>query len=193
MGPPARSNVTQILVSLNAEETDREEANDRLFEAVYAELRRMADHLMQSERADHTLQPTALVHEAYLRLVDVSRVAWQDRSHFFRVAVRAMRRILVDHARGKAADKRGGDWARVTLDEASGLTPGLELEVIALDNALGKLAAMDERMSQLVEMRVFAGMEMQEIAHALGVSERTAYRDWEVAQRWLGRELDLSL
>jgi RNA polymerase sigma factor (TIGR02999 family) len=184
-----RGEITVLLDSLSHGDLEKAQATNRLFELVYAEMRRIAASLMNRERSGHTLQPTALVHEAYLRLVDQSRVRWEDRAHFFRIAVGAMRRILVDHARTRAADKRGGGWQRVTLDEAIGTDGGVEFEIVALDHALARLATMDDRMEQVVTMRVFGGMEMKEIAHALGVSERTVYDDWQVARRWLGREL----
>ena len=159
---------------------------------VYGELRRLANHYLQAERAGHTLQATALVHEAYMRLVDQTRVEWQGRTHFFAVAAKAMRRILVDHARSRLREKRGGDMQRVTLGEdvpprADGF---LDVEdVIALDEALTRLAELDPRQAAIVEQRVFAGSTVKEAAANLGVSLRTAEADWAHAKAWLAREL----
>jgi RNA polymerase sigma factor (TIGR02999 family) len=186
---PPRGRITLLLQAIYSEGDERARATDQLFELVYAEMRRIAGGLMHQEREGHTLQPTALVHEAYLRLIGQAEIHWQDRAHFFRIAVGAMRRILVEHARARAADKRGGGWQRVTFSEALQADGGNEFEVIELDSALSRLAAMDERMEQVVSMRVFGGMEMHAIAHVLGVSERTVYDDWSVARLWLGREL----
>jgi RNA polymerase sigma factor (TIGR02999 family) len=189
MDAPAKGEITLLLHTLGSDREDRATAAGRLFELVYSEMQRIAVGLMRRERDGHTLQPTALVHEAYMRLVDQTRIRWEDRAHFFRVAVAAMRRVLVDHARALATEKRGGGWQRVTLDEALAHDGGLEFEVIELDNALSRLGALDERMEQVVAMRAFGGMEIREIAHVLDVSERTVYGDWEMARRWLDQEL----
>ena len=144
---------------------------------------------MSNERANHTLQPTALVNEAYLKLVNAARVRWQGRAHFLRVAARAMRQILVNHATARAADKRGGDWTRITLDDEIAGSPNRVLEVLSLNEALEKLSRNDERMAQIVELRVFAGMPVREVAHVLGVSKRTVDSDWQFAKLWLADEL----
>jgi len=164
------------------------EALERLMGIVYAELRRLAAHYLSRERTGHTLQPTALVHEAYVRLID-QRVPWQGRTHFFGVAAQMMRRVLVDHARSRQAEKRGGDGERVTLSAAEGLaqTPGIDL--LALDAALEKLGALDERQARIVELRYFGGLTNEETALAIGVSAATVKREWTLARAWLKREL----
>jgi len=184
----ARAEITQILLDLRREDVDQATAADRLFEALYDELRRLAGRLLRDERRGHTLQPTALVHETYLRLVDDSRVEWEKRAHFLGIAASAMRQVLIDYARKRAAIKRGGAWRRVTFDDQIGL-PAPEMEILDLDRALSQLANMDMRMSRVVELRVFSGMTMGEIAHVLDVSERTVHNDWAVAKMWLAREL----
>jgi RNA polymerase sigma factor (TIGR02999 family) len=144
---------------------------------------------MRHERPDHTLQPTALVHEAYCRLVDQTRIEWQNRAHFFGIAARAMRQILIDRARKRAAVKRGGDLQRVTLDERLGIGVDPDIEIFELDNAMNQLARMDERMARVVELRIFGGMNVKEIAHVFGVTRRTIQNDWKVARMWLIHEL----
>jgi RNA polymerase sigma-70 factor, ECF subfamily len=185
--------VTHLLQDLDNREADRDGAAERLYAAVYAELHGIAAGLMRREREAHTLQPTALVHEAYLRLVDQTQGDWQNRAHFFGIAARAMRQILVDHARKHAADKRGGGWRRVTLDEQLAESVAgaqqLSLEILALHEALEQLARDDPRMAQVVELRVFAGLHAREAAHVLGVSKRTVDEDWRVARMVLGRAL----
>ncbi len=143
---------------------------------------------MREERPDHTLQPTALVNEAYCRLVDQKRMGWQNRAHFFGVAARAMRQILVDHLRKRNAAKRGGGLYRITLDDRLGVGCDRDMKVFELDEALTRLAGMDERMAKVVELRVFGGMTVEEVAHILGVSMRTVQNDWRVARMWLSRE-----
>ena len=184
----ARSDITRILLELEPESLRDPDRAGRLLEAVYPELRRLASSLMRRERADHTLQPTALVHEAYLKLVDQERCTWKDRAHFLGIAARAMRQILVDHARRHTAAKRGGGLQKVTLD---GMEPadGNPTELLALDDALEKFAAVDPRAARGVELRVFGGMTVAEIAHLLGVSKRTVDSDWAMARMWLGRTL----
>jgi RNA polymerase sigma factor (TIGR02999 family) len=184
-----RGEITLLLRSLSGAREPGREATDRLFELVYAEMRTMASRLMSRERAGHTLAATALVHEAYLKLVDQTNVHWEDRSHFLRVACTAMRRILVDYARALATDKRGGAWQRVTLDDPAQAAGAAEIEVIALDQALVRLGQLDTRMEHVVSMRAFGGLGIPEIARLLDVSERTVYADWEMARRWLDREL----
>ena len=165
---------------------------EQLVPIVYDELRRLAAYYLKSERPGQTLQATALVNEAYLRLVDQTRVEWQGRTHFFAVAAQAMRRILVDHARAKLRDKRGGGLQRVTfVDEAvPGIGSDHALEdIVALDEALTKLAEIDPRQAKLVEQRFFAGLSVEEAAEELGISKRTAEGDWTHAKAWLSRAL----
>lgn len=181
--------ITQILSSLARDAADSGAMASRLFELVYAELHRMAGALMRHERPGHTLQATALVNETYLRLVEDRPVEWKGRAHFFGIAATAMRRILVEHARERAAAKRGGGWERVTLDEEIARSGVSDAEILDLDVALTRLAEMDARSARVVELRIFAGMEMKEIALILGVSERTVHGDWHVARMWLAREL----
>jgi RNA polymerase sigma-70 factor (ECF subfamily) len=167
-----------------------ERALERLLPLVEAELRRLARSYMARERRGHTLQTTALVNEAYLRLVDSSRVRWQSRAHFFAVSATLMRRILVDAARARKQLKRGGDAIQVSLDEAMGLPGGPAADVIALDAALTALAAFDERKSKVVELRFFGGLTVEETAEVLKVSVMTVMRDWNLAKVWLLRELE---
>lgn len=163
---------------------------DRLLEVVYGELRRLAAHFMASERDDHTLQPTALAHEAWLRLVDQERVEWRGRAHFMAIAAQAMRRILVDHARGKARDKRGRGGRALALDpELLVADGGRGLDLIALDDALVKLHGLSEAQARLVELRFFGGLSMEEVAEVLGVSLSSSEREWRFARAWLLHEL----
>ncbi len=189
MAEPDRSEFTQILLSLQAAEGGDAAAVDRAFELVYDQLHYLATDLMRAERVDHTLQPTALVHEAYCRLVDKNRTGWQNQAHFFGIAGRAMREILVDHARRRSAAKRGGDWKCITLRDGLSIAAASDSEVIELDRALTRLGEFDERMARVVELRVFVGMTASEAAHVLGISRRTVQRDWLVAKMWLSREL----
>jgi RNA polymerase sigma factor (sigma-70 family) len=200
----------QITERLTAWATGDAAALDDVIRAVYRELRRMADHYLRLERPGHTLQPTALVHEAYLRMVDQTRVSWQNRAHFFGVAAQMMRRILVDHARTKHRDKRGGSAAKLSLDEALNLealnlealnlgglnlrglnlgglslSEGRETDLVALDDALESLAEIDARKSRVVELRFFGGLSVEETAEVLGVSPHTVMRDWKLAKAWL--------
>jgi RNA polymerase sigma factor (TIGR02999 family) len=179
-----RVEVTRLLLAWREGEAA---AGDALMEAVYAELRRMARGYLSRERSDHTLPPTALVHEAYLRLVDQRHVRWQNRAHFFAIAARVMRRILVDHARARASIKRGGGEP-VRLVEDGRLEP-LPIDILALDAALDRLAAIDSRQSQLVELRFFGGLTVEEAATVLSVAAVTVKRDWAMARAWLYREL----
>ncbi len=182
-------NVTEYLLNLNEDSILTAEVQPELWDAVYVELHAVASRLMNSERDDHTLQPTALVNEAYLRLVDQKQSSWQNRAHFFAIAARVMRRVLVDHARGKSRKKRGGDWRRVSLSESSHHEIAPVMELITLENALQRLAGLSERMVQVVELRIFGGLTMKEVAFTLGISKRTADDDWSVARQWLTREL----
>jgi RNA polymerase sigma factor, TIGR02999 family len=166
-------------------------AGERLLAAIYDELHRQAARAMRREGDAHTLQATAVVHEAYLRLVDQRRVEWRSRAHFFGVAAQMMRRVLVDHARARLADKRGGALQRVTLGHASaGSEPDADLDVLALHDALERLAALDPGQARLVELRYFGGLGIEDTAEALGVSPATVKREWAVARAWLRRELD---
>jgi RNA polymerase sigma factor (TIGR02999 family) len=161
------------------------EARDRVMEVVYLELRRRAAAYLRRERAGHTLQPTALVHEAYLRLVDQHAAAWQNRAQFFGVASQIMRRILVDRARARKTAKRSGQWARVTLDESLAKHQSRDVDVLDLDAALTDLATFDARKSQVAELRFFGGLTLQETGHLLGLSVATVEREWKVARAWL--------
>ncbi|MEW5978374.1 MAG: sigma-70 family RNA polymerase sigma factor [Acidobacteriota bacterium] len=178
--------VTQLLLAWSRGE---EAAMKELAPLVYQELRRLAHRYMGSERAAHTLQTTALVNEAYLRLVDGARVSWQDRAHFFAMSARLMRRILVDWARSRQARKRGGQPGRVTLEEAMVVSRTHGEDLVALDEALRKLSQVDARKSQVVEMRFFGGLSVQETAEVLKVSADTVLRDWRLAKLWLLGEL----
>ncbi len=182
----ATTEVTSLLVALSAGETS---AMDRLLPVIYQELHRLAAAQLRRERSDHTLGATALVHEAYLRLVDQRAVNWQGRSHFFGIAAQAMRRILVDHARRRASEKRGSDRL-VTFDTGLvGSSNADSNEILAVHEALDRLAHFDARQAQLVELRYFAGFTIKETADLLGISTATASRDWAVARAWLQREL----
>lgn len=185
MLPPSQD-ITAILREIDGDES----AAARLMPLVYDELRRLADSYLRRERPDHTLQPTALVNEAYLRLVDQTRASLRDRSHFFAVAARQMRRVLVDHARRHDAEKRGGGARRVSLDEAVDQAQDpRDLDLVALDAALDKLAELDARQARIVELRYFGGLTVEETAEALGVSATTVKDDWQSARAWLRREI----
>jgi RNA polymerase sigma factor (TIGR02999 family) len=164
-------------------------ALDQLLPLVYEELRRMARRYMDRQSPGHTLETTALIHEAYLRLVDQSEVKWQNRAHFFGVAATAMRHILVDYARTRQAAKRGGEVRLVSLDEAAVVSRERAAEMVALDDALQALAALDQRKSRVVELRYFGGLSVEETAEVLKVSRETVARDWRLARTWLLREL----
>jgi len=165
-------------------------ADEELLRAVYQELRRQAQRAMRREGSEHTLQATALVHEAYLRLADQRPSAWRNRSQFFGIAAQMMRRILVDHARARLADKRGGGATAITLDEASASSGDADpIEVLALHDALDRLAVLDPQQAKVVELRYFGGMSIEETAEALELSPATIKREWAVARAWLAREL----
>jgi RNA polymerase sigma factor (TIGR02999 family) len=166
------------------------QALDQLLPLVETELRRLARAYMARERQNHTLQTTALVNEAYMRLTDASQLPWQSRAHFFGIAARLMRRVLVDHARSRGYRKRGGDVHHVSLDEAVAVTPPPDLDLVALDRALEKLTGIDERKSRVIELRFFGGLSVDETAEVLHVSADTVKRDWRLAKLWLLRELD---
>ncbi len=180
--------VTHLLLAWSE---GKEGARDELVRLVYRELRERASRALASERRDHTLQPTALVHETYQKLVDQRRVQWQNRAHFFGIAAQLMRRILVDHARRHGAQRRGGGAARISLDEVSPEAPGgAEVEVVAVNEALGHLAELDPDQARIVELRFFGGLTVEETAEVVGVSRATVLRDWAMARAWLRRELD---
>jgi RNA polymerase sigma factor (TIGR02999 family) len=164
-------------------------ALDRLLPLVYAELRRIAARQLRRERDGHTLQPTALVHEAYVRLVDQRSVDWQNRAHFYGVAAQVMRRVLVDHARRQAARKRGDGAQRVPLEDIVDTAQAREIPVLALDHALSRLERADSGLARIVELRAFGGLTIDEAAHVLNVSPSTAKREWRTAKAWLAREL----
>jgi RNA polymerase sigma factor (TIGR02999 family) len=180
------TNVTQLLREWNSGSS---EALEKLIPIIYEELRARAAGYLRRERPGHTLQTTALVHEAYLRLADAQDLPWQNRTHFFAIAATVMRRILVEHARKKTASKRGGSGVRLTLDEGLAVTDRADVDVIAVDEALDRLAAVDAQQARVVELRFFSGLSVEETAEALGVSSRTVKRDWAVAKAWLHREL----
>jgi RNA polymerase sigma factor (TIGR02999 family) len=165
------------------------DALNELLPRVYAELRRIADRQFRTERINHTLQPTALVNEVYLRLVDQRQVDWHNRAHFFGVAAQVMRRILVDHARRHAASKRGDGLQTVSIDEARDVAASNELPVLPLHHALERLATLDAELAKIVELRAFGGLTIEEAAHVLKVSPSTVKRDWRTAKAWLRREL----
>jgi RNA polymerase sigma factor (TIGR02999 family) len=164
-------------------------AMDRLAPLISDELRRMARHYMRGERDGHTLQATALVNEAWLRLVDAAGVNWQDRAHFFAVSAQMMRRILVDSARARRSDKRGGPALRVNLDDAPELGSSKDRELVALDDALNALAQMDPRKARVIELRFFGGLSVEETAAVLKISDQSVMRDWKLAKAWLQREM----
>ena len=182
----SQQQITERLIAWGGGEAS---ALDDVMRAVYRELRRMADHYLRLERPDHTLQPTALVHEAYLRLIDQRKVSWQNRAHFFGVAAQMMRRILVDHARAKQRGKRGGAAHKLSLDEVMNLSQGRAADLVALDDALKALAGLDSRKSQVVELRFFGGLSVEETAEVLDVSPQTVLRDWKLAKAWLYQEM----
>ena len=179
-------NVTRLLIELS---NGDQAAVDLLLPVIYDELRKLAANYLRRERPDHTLQPTALVHEAYLRLVDQTRVNWQNRAHFFGVAAQIMRRLLVDHARKHNAEKRGQDFQKLSLDENIDRAVERSSELIALDDALKALAEFDEQKARLVELRYFGGLSIEETADVLGVTPTTIKRHWRFAKAWLHGEM----
>ncbi len=182
----ARGDVTQLLEAFTA---GNKEALSTLLPLIYDELRRLAAYYLHRERPNHTLQATALVHEAYLRLVNQRAVQWQNRSHFFGVAAQAMRRILVDHARAYGASKRGSGEHKLSLDDAHAVGLAPSFDVLVLNEALDRLAAFDEQQVRVVELRFFAGFSVEETAEILGVSPATVKREWAMARAWLKREI----
>jgi len=185
---PGDLSTDDISTLLRAWSEGDQSALERLTPAVYEELRRLAHHYMKGERPGHSLQTTALVNEAYMRLVDFTRMQWQDRAHFFAVSARVMRRILVDHARRQNV-KRGADVPHVSLEEGAVLGGDRTADLVALDDALNTLARLDSRKVQIIEMRFFGGLSVEETAEVLKVSPGTVRRDWSIAKLWLFREL----
>ena len=180
------TDVTEVLAGVNRGEAP---ARTELMRLVYEELHRLAEARMRGERSDHTLQPTALVHEAYLELVSDANARWENRAHFFGAAAQAMRRILVDYARSRQAIKRGGGQRRVALEEVIGLAEEGCADVLVIDEALAKLGAVDAQKARVVELRFFAGLSVEETAAVLEISPRTVKRDWSFAKAWLYREI----
>jgi len=183
---PSPHQITQLLKNWS---NGDQAARDQLMPLVYEELRRMAHQHMRKERPGHTLQTSALVHEAFVRLVDQSEVQWQNRAHFFGIAAQMMRRVLVDHARSRDYAKRGGDVRHISLDKVAIVSEERAADVVALDDALNGLATVDQRKSQIVELRFFGGLSIAETAAVLAVSPGTVMRDWTLAKAWLRREM----
>jgi RNA polymerase sigma factor (TIGR02999 family) len=186
------TNSSEISLLLDQYRDGQAEAFGKMMALVYDDLRRLAAWQLQTERPEHTLQPTALVHEAYLKLAGQNPVDWQNKEHFFALAAQVMRHILVDHARTKQRDKRGGGQTSVALDEAFGLSHPSEPDLVELDEALSMLAAQDARKCRIVELRYFGGLSIEETADVLGISPTTVRREWTLAKAWLRRELGKS-
>ncbi|HXH51116.1 MAG TPA: sigma-70 family RNA polymerase sigma factor [Terriglobia bacterium] len=184
-GPSAH----EVTILLRAWGGGNKQALDRLAPLVYRELHQIARRLMSGQRTNHTLQATALINEAYMRLVDAREASWQDRAHFFALCASAMRQILIDHARARASAKRGGNQVVIELDEALAVAPSRAANLLELDDALKRLAEIDPRKSQVVELRFFGGLNLEETAEALKVSTKTVQRDWDLARAWLFGEL----
>ena len=178
----ASSEITRLL---NAAASGDRQDLDALMQALYADLRRLAMSHLGRERGNHTLQPTALVHEAYVKLVDQRNTAWSNRLHFFAVASRIIRRILIDHARAKGAERRGGGRTMISIGDKDVAAPERDVDLLALDEALEELAQLDEQQAKVVELRYFSGCTVEEIAEVLGVGKRTVDRDWQAAKAWL--------
>ncbi|HEY6185004.1 MAG TPA: sigma-70 family RNA polymerase sigma factor [Terriglobales bacterium] len=186
--PPGTSYpVTELLTRWSSGDTS---ARDALVPLVYNELRRIARRCLSGQRSDHTLQPTALVHEAYLRLVRYDAIDWRDRAHFFALAAQIMRQILVDHARKQTAIKRGGNAVTIVVDESSAIAKQTSHDLLALDDALKQLASLDPRQSQIVELRFFGGLSIEETAQAVNISPATTKREWATARLWLLNEMN---
>lgn len=183
---PPLPEVSQLLVDWS---NGNQAARDRLLPLVYTELRQLAHRYMRRERSGHTIQTTALIHEAYLRLVDQTQVHWQHQAHFFGIAARLMRQILIEYARRRTRAKRGGGVGTLTLDETARVSQTRATELLALDEALERLAAIDPRKSRVVELRFFGGLSVEETAAALHVAPNTVLRDWRLAKAWLRREI----
>lgn len=183
---PRTQDVTEVLHQLS---DGHEAAPRKLMPLVYDELRKLAQGYLQGERTDHTLQATALVHEAYIRLVDWKNVSWQNRAHFFALAAQVMRRILVDHARAHNAEKRGGAMTKLALEEAISFPQQSEIDLLALDDALKALAELDPTQSKIVELRFFGGLTIEETAEAMRISPATVKREWTLAKAWLHKRI----
>jgi RNA polymerase sigma factor (TIGR02999 family) len=186
LNPAPSSEITELLHAWSAGNQD---AYNRIVDTVYPELRKIAQRCLSGERPQHTIQATALVHEAYLRLVDIQQIQWQDRAHFFAVSARIMRHILVDYARAGHSAKRGGGIRRVDFKEALVVSAELGPELLRMDEALNELAQFDSRKARVVEMRYFGGLTTNEIASVLGISPQSVNRDWNLAKAWLAREM----
>jgi RNA polymerase sigma factor (TIGR02999 family) len=182
-------NVTQLLLAWSDGDN---EALEKLMPLVYGELKLLAERRLRRERSGHTLEPTALVHEAYLKLIDQKQARWRNRAHFFAIAAQAMRRILVDHARARQSEKRGGGDQKLSFDEAIDVSDQRVNQMVALDDALEALAELDPQKSRVVELKYFGGLSLEEIAEALGVSRATVIREWRMAKAWLYGELNKS-
>jgi RNA polymerase sigma factor (TIGR02999 family) len=188
--PPSAARITELLLAWRE---GQEEALGLLMPLIYQELKQLARGYLRDERPDHTLQPTALIHEAYLRLADQRLPQWQNRAHFYGIAARVMRQILVDHARRHQASKRGSDQQRVPLDEAIAFTADRAADLVALDEALQELASFDERKCRVIELRYFGGLSLEETAEALAISVATVGRELRLASAWLHRRMSESL
>jgi RNA polymerase sigma-70 factor (ECF subfamily) len=186
MATPSRKDVTGLLIDWSKGD---QEALNKLMPLVYDELHRLARRYLRNERPGHTLQTTALVHEAYLKLVDQTNTSWQNRVQFFSAAAQVMRHVLVDYARSRRAFKRGGDYCRLSLDEAVISSEEKDPDLLTLNEALNGLAALDSQQSRVVELRVFGGLTVEETAEALGVSPRTVKREWSMAKAWLHKQM----
>lgn len=183
---PSRDDITRLLADLNA---GKEGADEALMPLLYDELRALAHRYMRGERPGHTLQTTALVHEAYLRLGGDEDAGWENRTHFIRVAAQAMRRVLIDHARRKRSDKKGGKWERVPLDEAMELMEDSCIDILAVDGALRRLTEIDRQMALVVELRFFGGLTVEETAQVMEVSPSTVKHEWMLAKAWLKQQI----
>jgi RNA polymerase sigma factor (TIGR02999 family) len=186
MEPPTPGDVTRLLIEWKHGDAA---ALDRVLPLIYAELRRIASRHLRRERPGHTLQPTALVHEAYLKLVQATELDWRDRAHFFAVAARVMRQILVDHARARQAEKRGGAFQKVSIEEVAAPGVTADIDLLALEKALGRLGDFDPQQGRVVELRYFGGLTIEETAEVIGISPATVKREWMMARAWLRREL----
>ncbi len=182
----AQNDVTRLLADI---QKNKPGADEELLPLIYEQLRGMARYYMRTERSNHTLQTTALVHEAYLRLLGHEETDWEDRAHYFRVAARAMRRVLIDHARGKGRIKKGGGWRQEAFDQATLFVDMPPSELLDLNDALTKLTAIDPPLGQVVELRFFGGLTVDDTARVLGISPRKVKKDWRLAKAWLKREL----
>jgi len=183
---PPLQEITQLLVDWS---NGNQAALDQLMPLVYTELRQLAHRYMRRERLGHTMQTTALIHEAYLRLVDQTKVRWENQAHFFGIAARLMRQVLIEHARSHARAKRGGGAVTLSLDEAALVSQARAAELLALNDALERLAAVDPRKSRVVELRFFGGLSVEEAARVLNIAPNTVLRDWRLAKAWLHREI----